>query len=1627
MKAVKSCTLLPRIMASTTNQRQSTQLRINPPSYTADDAPKSAVTAKRVTLQPKTRTTLQELWWKAEQEFNKENPEHSLGAQIRSDNQGLQIAKDGLLDRWQQRYRPDTSEDAKRKQRITRYMTNSLNALELVGSFASQAAASAFPPAAICFSALQFLIDAPKHIQKVYEDLEKLFIQVDRFLMQFSIYQRMDDKFGLDEALITNANKLLIQFVRICGLSTRLLEGGRWQTIKQGFKTVLFSDDGGVQAELDSFESLAKFNNELTHTITLEHVLESEENTKKILRDNGELLTGVGQLLANSNDEKMKFANKDRVQAIRKSLFDGKGPADEEMSAGVFDDDIVPNTFETIETTSEYQTWDQDETNSTLVIWGSSGSGKSRFMDAIKQHLDNARNNAERDRRSIYVAAFNFSEKISKTTGRKKFGKSLVPHALRVLAFQVAEQSTTYAKDLFLQLETNKIKTNDDDHESVWKSLRLAKLNISPSPRLYILLDAVDAELEDARTLMKLLGDQREIAALRIKVLLTTARAEDGADMLTHNYSLAISAADIKAKLLPSFVRSKMIEMGIFQDPEKSSRLLRQKVFEGVVQPHVTFRNAAEKLSKIKAAIEDSAPRSIITDILDERSIGSTAQEGQSIMTSLETSLNSGDIALLSSILMWLIGSDGTCLTLETLEAALRFEKADLPIEPLAKKIKSTFSKAIAWRSNDVVELQPGVEAFLTARHEHLQLQGNEPLITMEISIRDATPSAVTQFVWNLHESLTNGKFEFDATNTKGRRIQVSKLSTHMTIISLCFKILSEGWTDDTEEMMWYAQWEVPRQLVLLQEMQRNVRKSDRKLIGEGLISFLRDPQAFEDHHQRYSDIRSWCSDEDKLNAFRFWLEDEETVQQLPIKEQRWIREVMKAENGKLGFLCDLVQSICKRWLTDRKSPSWDLAQWLYDYLDLEKKADTQEEEEQGETQEEAEQGEEEDGEQKDEQAEKEEEEEWKDDNGDELKEVDQEITHERESQGDETCGEALKDGDASRQEGYETTSSDDEITVGVIELKTDDPKDIVPDREKEDMFSYDNVESGLNELVRKYYEPEKNAVYYHAWGRTCLEDLYPTRAIKNFRKALNLARAEADDESQILVGHVVGGLARCKQSLQNNEAALELASQSLATFEQLNSNGKLDDVFDKKNYVSELKYWASISEKENPARALQWYEKAYLLSEHEEERVSYRWAVLKLRCHVDESQEAAVEFLEDWFRDHDRSDDSSPALSVLDMVERDDDWDTLLQVSCSVRNEKLRTRLLALCAQALRFAGRGQTYIHGRLSWMQANICVTSTVPRIRTQALFMFESALTLYSQDPQNENFWQAIPALAVSVMKYKFDFLMFDANTDGLASQQDKLQKKKQLERDFETISAIHQYLRYDKDINTAASYIISFCSLNDMLNEARVFWKDQMASALEILSDSDPDNDREGAKILARIFCFLGDIPGLLTAFSLVDRPINLKLLHCAEDGDKTISLEERINNGWLHSCDGCKKALYSSGDTGIWWCRYCPNVDLCSDCKTKHDTGVLKMRLCNPAHSSAFLHLVHVDYSSEELESGNDEPKVLVDWTHEAKSSVRGGYSRGGGSVVTLKQWVERLRKEWDLPEPTGDLSRAQK
>jgi len=536
------------------------------------------------------------------------------------------------------------------------------------------------------------------------------------------------------------------------------------------------------------------------------------------------------------------------------------------------------------------------------------------------------------------------------------------------------------------------------------------------------------------------------------------------------------------------------------------------------------------------------------------------------------------------------------------------------------------------------------------------------------------------------------------------------------------------------------------------------------------------------------------------------------------------------------------------------------------------------------------------------------------------------------------------------------------------------------------------------------------DAIFHCTLGDTCSDAEQYAAASEHYRQAIDDNRVRH---------HALHGLATCEVD-NNDVAAVKYATESLSFLRQLAESDELDE-WNAKYYVVYLNHWGNYYESHGQKeKALSLYEEAF---KRKPDDLSCCWTVLKLHCMVSEKQESALQLLEAWSIDNEKFGGQSPALSLLEMTEQDDFDDQLLPLVRNIKDEMLRTQILAVAAEAVALAGKTPAnHIHCRLFYLRGVACYMSTSLERRAQAIQLWERTLTALPAN--DDNYWETISILtkaSVNITKYRFD-----ASRDKLVSSPgltlaEKTVILQDLKDYFRRTTKACAALEDPSGADSAEGFIIGFCSLIGLHEDARQMCKREMGQALEILSDSDPDNDNVGSQLLARILCTLGDKVGALTAFSLLDRKILIQSLLTDGKSDTYIPAADKVGHGMWRTCDGCGKDMYSSDFDGIWWCHFCAEIDLCTACKIKHEQGVLRLELCNTAHVPSFLHLFHTEYTMEELESG----KVSVDWEYEEDG--QGGFSRIGGRIIDLSEWVENLRKLWDLPPPDGDVSRAQK
>ncbi|KIW87027.1 uncharacterized protein Z519_12324 [Cladophialophora bantiana CBS 173.52] len=241
-----------------------------------------------------------------------------------------------------------------------------------------------------------------------------------------------------------------------------------------------------------------------------------------------------------------------------------------------------------------------------------------------------------------------------------------------------------------------------------------------------------------------------------------------------------------------------------------------------------------------------------------------------------------------------------------------------------------------------------------------------------------------------------------------------------------------------------------------------------------------------------------------------------------------------------------------------------------------------------------------------------------------------------------------------------------------------------------------------------------------------------------------------------------------------------------------------------------------------------------------------------------------------------------------------------------------------------------------------------------------------------------------------------------------------------------------------------SFLASYYVRQNQLEEARQLFMEDMVAAMEILSDSDPENDSYGYRYLANILMHTGDDLNALSAWSLLGpfglfkgsegEPSNgedqdgspkengvseakydgLAVNGIPEEEDelKPSACEQaehkkkaETRDGPLgYTCDGLCNHLWRYADN-FYTCRYCPDTQFTPDCFEKLKANKLEPYICHPDHS--WLH-VPAWSDREALEIGPGKVRVhgeLLDGV------------RVGGEIVDIQQWLDEICEIWKVPK----------
>lgn len=361
-------------------------------------------------------------------------------------------------------FEKDNFEDFRMKRRpLLHAMQNVLAPFENWGDLIAGAAATAFPPASSIMSAMLLLVRGARRVSEAFDMITDLFRNLGHFALRLESYKGVPLSEGMKMIIV----KVLVNFLRVCAASQKLLRKGSLKARLTKWAKNVITEDTEVSSLLGELEELT----------SQEHMMVSAHGLKvthQALRNTEELLERDGRRNDRGTLEKVKAA----LQPVS-------------ASSHVFsfiNENRIPGSGSWVE--DRLQAWWQGG-QPLLWLHGGPGVGKSHLASKIITDIASG----EFSGTAPLVASF--------FCRNNDIDLRSINKALRTLAWQVATQCPSFAT----QAEEFCLKEDPENTYTLWGKLLLKHLAEAPSVETCFVIDGLDeAEPKDLEVLGSLLG-----------------------------------------------------------------------------------------------------------------------------------------------------------------------------------------------------------------------------------------------------------------------------------------------------------------------------------------------------------------------------------------------------------------------------------------------------------------------------------------------------------------------------------------------------------------------------------------------------------------------------------------------------------------------------------------------------------------------------------------------------------------------------------------------------------------------------------------------------------------------------------------------------------------------------------------------------------------------------------------------------------------------------------------------------------------------------------------------------------------------------------------------------------------
>lgn len=345
-----------------------------------------------------------------------------------------------------------------KKRPLFHAMQTVLSPFENFGDLISGAVSAVFPPASTIMGAMLLLIRSARRVSESFDAINDLFQKLGYFAQRLDSYRAVPLSEGMKGVIV----KVLVTFLRVCGVSQNLLSRGSFRARFSKWAKNVLVEDTSVQGLLAELEELTGQEHKMVsaHGLNLTH----------------QVLKNTAQLLER-DEVKIEKERMDRL----KGMLEPVSASGQVFSA--INESRIPGSGRWVEERIR-EWWDRDE--ALLWIHGGPGVGKSYLASKIIGDL------AEEG--DAVIASF-FCK--NNDVDLRSFNR-----ALRTLAWQVVVQRPNFA----VHAEDFCLKEDPGNSYVVWRKLMLDFFEASSDGAVCFIIDGIDeADPEEQELFFNLL------------------------------------------------------------------------------------------------------------------------------------------------------------------------------------------------------------------------------------------------------------------------------------------------------------------------------------------------------------------------------------------------------------------------------------------------------------------------------------------------------------------------------------------------------------------------------------------------------------------------------------------------------------------------------------------------------------------------------------------------------------------------------------------------------------------------------------------------------------------------------------------------------------------------------------------------------------------------------------------------------------------------------------------------------------------------------------------------------------------------------------------------------------------